>query len=238
MFTNILGYPIFGGTKAELIDIINNYEKVHIVSGNPEVLFNGINNKELYTNFTGENSIIIPDGVGTLIASKLVHKPVKEKIAGIEVMDEILKYCMESNKGVYLLGAKQEILKECMDKLKERYPGINIAGSHNGYFDMNNCSDILMDIKASGAFVLFAAMGAPRQEKFIVKYMDELSCKVFMGVGGSFDVFAGRVSRAPGWMIKFGLEWLYRIGKEPWRIKRLGSIPKFLLMVIVKGKAE
>ncbi|MNC67533.1 putative N-acetylmannosaminyltransferase [compost metagenome] len=75
-------------------------------------------------------------------------------------------------------------------------------------------------------------MGSPRQEEFISKYMDELPCKIFMGVGGSFDVFAGNVNRAPKWMISLGLEWLYRVSKEPWRIKRLGAIPKFLWLVL------
>lgn len=232
MYSKILGYSIFSGTHQELIKKILDFDKIHIISGNPEVLFNGINNSELYSNFTGKNSIIIPDGVGTVIASKLVHEPVKEKIAGIEVMDELLKYCAKNNKGVYLLGAKSEILDECISKLKIKYPGIKIAGQHNGYFDMDSCINIINDIKTSDAYVLFAAMGAPRQEKFIVKYMDELPCNIFMGVGGSFDVLAGKVSRAPKWMIKLGMEWLYRVGKEPSRIKRLGSIPKFLLMVV------
>lgn len=237
MYSKILGYSIFSGTHQELVKKILDSDKVHVISGNPEVLFNGINNSELYSNFTGKNSIIIPDGIGTVIASKLVHEPVKEKIAGIEVMDELLKYCTKNNKGVYLLGAKSEILEECIGNLKIKYPGIKIAGQHNGYFDLDCCSDIIDDIKNSNAYVLFAAMGAPRQEKFIVKYMGELPCSIFMGVGGSFDVLAGKVSRAPKWMIKLGMEWLYRVGKEPSRIKRLGSIPKFLLMVLREGQS-
>jgi N-acetylglucosaminyldiphosphoundecaprenol N-acetyl-beta-D-mannosaminyltransferase len=236
MSSNILGFKIFSDEKEKLIKIIKASSKIHIISGNPEVLMNGLNDELLLKNFTGNDALIIPDGVGTVIASKLIKQPVKQKIAGIEVMDEIIKFCEEENKGVYLLGAKEEVLSECKQKLKDKYPKLRIAGSHNGYFDMNHCDEIIQDIKNSEAYALFAAMGAPRQEKFIARFMYELPCSVFMGVGGSFDVFAGKVRRAPKWMINFGLEWLYRVAKEPWRFKRLASIPEFLWMVIKEKK--
>lgn len=232
MNTKILGYKIFSKSKAELINNIKSYKKVNIISGNPEILFNGLNDKMLFSNFTSENSIIIPDGVGTVIASKLVGSPVKEKIAGIEVMDEIIKICEEENRGVYLLGAEQSTLEECINKLKMKYPNLHIAGSHNGFFSMDNCEDIVVNIKESNAYALFIAMGSPRQERFIIKYMDELPCSVYMGVGGSFDIIAGKLKRAPKWMIILGIEWLYRVIKEPFRIKRLGVIPKFLFKVM------
>lgn len=236
MSSNILGFKIFSDEKEKLIKIIKSSLKIHIISGNPEVLMNGLNDEALLKNFTGKDALIIPDGVGTVIASKLIKQPVKQKIAGIEVMDEVIEFCEEENKGIYLLGAKEEVLSECERNLKNKYPKLTIAGSHNGYFDMNHCDDIIQDIKNSEAYALFAAMGAPRQEKFIARFMYDLPCSVFMGVGGSFDVFAGKVRRAPKWMINFGLEWLYRVIKEPWRFKRLASIPKFLWMVIKEKK--
>ena len=101
----------------------------------------------------------------------------------------------------------------------------------NGFFDLDDCGDIIEDIREKDPWAIFVAMGSPRQEKFIEEHNNELPCKIFMGVGGSFDVFAGNVKRAPKWMINMGLEWLYRVSKEPWRIKRLTSIPKFLWMV-------
>ncbi|AKN32502.1 UDP-N-acetyl-D-mannosaminuronic acid transferase [Clostridium carboxidivorans P7] len=232
MFTRILEYNVFNGTLKELMNYIEKFNKVNIISGNPEVLYNGLNNPLLFNNFTGDNSIIIPDGVGTVMASKVVKNPVKEKIAGIELMEEIVKKCEREGKSIYLIGAKQEILDACIEKLQSKYTKLNISGSHNGYFDLNNCSDLIDDIKAKKPYALFIAMGSPRQDVFIIKNMKELPCKIFMGVGGSFDVFAGKVKRAPNWMIKLGLEWLYRVAKEPFRVKRLGSIPKFLLEVI------
>ena len=131
---------------------------------------------------------------------------------------------------MFLLGAKEETLIKCKEKIKESYDGINIVGSNNGFFDLDNCDDLIEKINESKADILFVAMGAPRQEVFIEKYKDKLCCKIFMGVGGSFDVFAGNVNRAPQFMINIGMEWLYRVAKEPWRIKRLGSIPKFLVL--------
>ncbi|WP_138206594.1 WecB/TagA/CpsF family glycosyltransferase [Haloimpatiens lingqiaonensis] len=232
MASRILKFDVYDKSKKDLINEIDKYNKVHIISGNPEVLTNGLNNEKLFKNFTSENSIIIPDGIGTIVSSKIVGQPVEEKIAGIELMDELLKKYEKEGKSVYLLGAVQSTLEECILKIKNKYPKINIAGSHNGFFKLNDCMDIVEDIKNSGAHALFVAMGCPRQEIFISDNMDKLPCKVYMGVGGSFDVFAGKVQRAPKWMINMGLEWLYRVSKEPYRIKRLGVIPKFIIKVI------
>lgn len=232
MFSKILKFNVFNGTKQELIEYIDKFDKVNIISGNPEVLYNGIRDDIMLQNFTSESSIIIPDGIGTVLAAKLTRQPVKEKIAGIDVMEEIIKLCIKNNESIYLIGAKEEVLKSCICNLKIKYPDINISGSHNGYFDLNNCEDIIEDIISKKPYALFAAMGSPRQDIFIIKNMNKLPCKVFMGVGGSFDVFSGKSKRAPKWMINMGLEWLYRVYKEPWRIKRLSSIPKFLFKVI------
>lgn len=231
-FSKIMDYKIYNRTKYELMDYIDKVSKINIISGNPEILYNGLNNEFLFNNFLGPQSLILPDGVGTVIASKIAGSPVKEKIAGIEVMEEIIKSCELNNQSIYLIGTKEEILQECIKNIQKKYPKIQIAGAHNGFFDLENCNEIVEDIISKKPHALFVAMGCPRQEKFISKYMDVLPCKFYMGVGGSFDVFAGKVNRAPKWMIRLGLEWAYRVAKEPFRIKRLASIPKFLLKVI------
>lgn len=230
MYKELLGYKIFSDNKEELLKEIENKKRVNIISGNPEVLYNGIKNEFLKNSFTKEDALIIPDGVGTLLAAKINGIDITEKIAGIEVMNMLLKEARDKNLKVFLLGAKEEILIKCKEKIKENYDGINIVGSNNGFFDLDNCDDLIKKINESKADIFFVAMGAPRQEVFIEKYKDKLCCKIFMGVGGSFDVFAGNVNRAPQFMINIGMEWLYRVAKEPWRIKRLGSIPKFLVL--------
>lgn len=231
MSTEILGYKIFSGSKEEFLEKVYQSEKINIVSGNPEVLFNGLNDNRLNKNFKEEYSAIIPDGIGTVLASKIVKNPVKEKIAGIEVMKAILHKSAEEGKGVYLLGAKAEILKDCINNLEKEIANLNIVGSHDGYFDIENCEDIINEIKEKKPWAIFVAMGCPRQERFIEKIIEITDTTIYMGVGGSFDVFAGNVKRAPKWMISLGLEWLYRVSKEPWRITRLGAIPKFLWKV-------
>lgn len=232
MTTKIFQYEIFNENMESLLKNINNFEKVHIVSGNPEVLRTGLQSDILLDNFTSKNSIIIPDGISTVICSKIVGQPVKEKIAGIELMDCIVKKCEKENQGIYLLGASQETVDMCNINLRTKYRNLNILGSHDGFFDLDNCEEILQDIEQVNPQVLFVAMGCPRQELFITKYMDRLPCSIFMGVGGSFDIIAGNLKRAPKWMINIGLEWLYRVSKEPFRIKRLSVIPKFILMVL------
>lgn len=232
MFTKILDFNIFNEDKNSLMNYIENIDKVNIISGNPEVLFNGLNNSVLEENFKQKTSIIIPDGVGTVLASKLLKKPVKEKIAGIDVVREILIKANLEGKSIYLLGAKEEVLNKCVENLKCQFPNLKISGYHNGFFDLNNCDDIIEDIKRCNPWAMFVAMGSPRQEIFIQKVMDIVDTHIFMGVGGVFDIFAGELKRAPKWMISLGLEWLYRVIKEPFRIKRLIAIPKFLLLVL------
>ena len=232
MFTKILNFKIFNKDKNALMNYIESLEKVNIISGNPEVLFNGLNNPMLKENFNDKYSIIIPDGVGTVLAAKLLKKPVQEKIAGIDVVREVLIKANLEGKSIYLLGAKEEILKKCVENIKLEFPKLKISGFHNGFFDLNNCDDIIEDIEICEPWAIFVAMGSPRQEIFIRKIMNISSTHIFMGVGGVFDIFAGEFKRAPKWMISLGLEWLYRVIKEPFRIKRLIVIPKFLLLAL------
>lgn len=232
MFTDILGFKVFNEDKSSFMKYIDKFEKINIISGNPEILFNGFNDKVLEHNFKNENSIIIPDGVGTVIASKILKSPVKEKIAGIDIVKELLVKANKEGKSIYLLGAKEEVLRKCENNIKEEFKKIKISGSHNGYFDLENCDSIINEIKESKPWAIFVAMGSPRQEIFIEKIINIVDSSIFMGIGGVFDVLAGEVSRAPKWMISLGIEWLYRVIKEPFRIKRLISIPKFLLLVL------
>lgn len=232
MFTKILDFNVFNEDKESLMNYVEGLDKVNIISGNPEVLFNGLNNSMLHKSFNDKYSLIIPDGVGTVIASKLIKEPVKEKIAGIDVVREVLIKADKEGRSVYFLGATEEVVLKCVKNIKEDYPNLKIAGYHNGFFDLNNCEDIIGSIKESMPWAILVAMGSPRQEIFIEKIKNITDTKIYMGVGGVFDIFAGNLKRAPKWMISLGLEWMYRVIKEPFRIKRLISIPKFLLIVL------
>ena len=238
MFTKILEFNVFNRDKKALMNYIEGLNKVNIISGNPEILFNGMNDKVLKKSFNDEEALIIPDGVGTVIASKLLGNPVQEKIAGIDVVKEVIIKADKEKKSVYFIGAKEEVVEKCVENVQKDYPNLKIAGYHNGYFDMNNCDEIIKNIQDSKPWAIFVAMGSPRQEIFIDKIKDIEDIKIFMGVGGVFDIFAGNLKRAPKWMISLGLEWLYRVVKEPFRIKRLISIPKFLLLVLKNKKTR
>lgn len=232
MFTKILSFDVFSGRIDEFMKYIEKMDKVNIVSGNPAILLNGFCDENLNKNFKEKYSVIIPDGIGTVIASKLLKTPVKEKIAGFDVAVKLLEKADREGKSVYLLGTKQDILEECVKKIEKDYKNLKIAGYHNGFFDLNNCDDLINDIKEAKPWAIFVAMGSPRQEIFINKIIDDSSINIFMAVGGVFDILAGKLKRAPEWMIKCGLEWLYRVIAEPFRIKRLFKIPQFIFAAL------
>ena len=144
---DMLGYKIFASDMNSCLEKVFSMKKVHIVSGNPEVLYVGLNNKELFKNFISDKSVIIPDGVGVQISAKILKTPVKEKIAGIELMKKILEKCEKTGESIYLLGASEENLKACVANIVRDFPKINISGYHNGFFDLNNPKEILEEIK-------------------------------------------------------------------------------------------
>lgn len=227
--TNICGLDIYNKSKKECLDEIFSRDKVHIISGNPEVLYTSLNDDKLYNEFKSKNSLIIPDGVGVKVAAKMKGMSIAEKIPGVELMVDIIERCSKTNTSVYLLGATDKSLDLCVNKLKKDFPNTNIVGMRNGFFSEDDTNNIVQEIIDSKAEVLFVALGCPKQETFIVSNFNILPCKILMGVGGSFDVIGGLKNRAPKIMISLGLEWLYRVILEPFRIKRLLVIPKFLI---------
>lgn len=230
-YANILGFKVFRGSFNEALDEIDKYEKVNIISGNPEVLYAGFNDEILSKEFSSNRAFIIPDGVGTILASKMIKCPVKEKIAGIEFMQAVLEKSARLQKPVYLLGASRDVVQCCVEKIKHQHPGILVAGYRDGYFSDKDEEEIVEEIIRCKPYAVFVALGCPKQEMFIKKYMDVIPANVFMGVGGSFDGISGKVKRAPKFMINMGMEWLYRTIVDPKRIGRLSSIPKFLYLV-------
>lgn len=230
-------YYIYSDSKENFIkyvvEKIKSNSKLVIISGNPEILFNSSKNGLIYPEEDG--FIIIPDGIGTILAGKLTGTKFNEKIAGIEVVESLVRISKAENFKIYLLGAENWVVKKANDNIKFCF-NADIVGYHDGFFDINNCDDILLEINNLSPNILFVAMGWPKQEEFILKYKDRLNCNIFMGVGGSFDVFAGKTRRAPWAMIKLGLEWLYRVFNEPKRIKRLIYIPLFIFNTIVNKK--
>jgi N-acetylglucosaminyldiphosphoundecaprenol N-acetyl-beta-D-mannosaminyltransferase len=161
---------------------------------------------------------VLADGQPLLPMGRLLGVRLPERIDGIGLMGKLLKLADDRRYSVFLLGAKQPVLDTCVEKIKSNYPNLRIAGSRNGYFSEKETDGIVAQIKASRADILFLGMGSPMKERFAERYASELGVTVIQGVGGSFDVMADLVKRAPVWIQRIGMEWLYRVMQEPRRM--------------------
>lgn len=233
---NVLGYPVALLTYNEVLEYVVNYDGfMQIVTINPEMIELAQKNQEFSEVLKGAQ-LVIPDGVGVKIALML-HGIKQEQIAGCEFSKSLIEKASQNGESIALLGAKQEVLDLCMQKLSEEFPTLKISYSRNGYFSADEEEQIIGDIKNSGAKYLFVALGAPKQEFFIKKCKEKgLNVKA-VGVGGSFDVWSGTTQRAPKIWQKLALEWLYRTIKQPERFKRIfPTLPLFLFKVIIDRK--
>jgi N-acetylglucosaminyldiphosphoundecaprenol N-acetyl-beta-D-mannosaminyltransferase len=228
-----LGVNVSVMTYDEILDDlrsrISEGKQSTVIAVNPEKVITA-NKNPLVKKLINESTYQIPDGIGMILASKVKGGALKERVTGVDMMERLLRFAAEEGHGVFFYGAKEEVVSEAKRKLEECFPTLNIAGYENGYTKDNQA--LVDKINASGAKLLFVALGSPKQEIWIKENMKHLNVKVFQGVGGSFDVFSGRTKRAPEFYRRFGLEWLYRLMKEPKRIKRQMNLPKFLIRVL------
>ncbi|MDC3416693.1 WecB/TagA/CpsF family glycosyltransferase [Aquibacillus salsiterrae] len=199
-----------------------------IVAVNPEKIIKASKDPEL-KELINSADYQIPDGVGVLIASKLQGGNISNRITGIDLMNTLIGVAAKQQKRIFLYGGKPGVAEAAKQKLIQMYPDLKVAGVIDGYQKDNQL--IIDTINAAKADLLFVAMGSPRQEEWIRANRDKLDVSVFQGVGGSFDVVAGNIKRAPASFRKLGLEWLYRLMIEPWRMKRQLALPLFLVEV-------
>ena len=176
------------------------------------------------------------DGIGVVYAAKIVKNPLAGRAAGYDVACSLLEKLGRRGGSVYLFGSKPGVAEAAAGNMRERYPGLVVAGCADGYFDAEKEQKIIADINEKQPDVLFVCLGAPKQEIWIDQNRDKLAVKVCMGLGGSLDVFAGNVKRAPAVFQKLGLEWLYRLCKEPKRIGRMMDLPRFGMTVLLHGR--
>lgn len=180
-----------------------------------------------------EADLVVPDGIGLVYASKLHHLGLDERVTGIDLMERILRYCHTTRKSIYILGGKPGVAERATEAILKAYPGLVSKGFQDGYFKPDQELKIIDRINELKPDLLFVAMGAPRQEKWIYKHRKILNARVAMGVGGSVDVWAGTSKRAPLFYQKANLEWLYRLIKNPSRIGRMMALPKFMVKVML-----
>ena len=178
--------------------------------------------------------LLIADGIGVVWASKILGYNIPERVTGYDTMSELFRIGSNGSISFYLLGSSQEVIEKAVHNIRVIYPNINILGYHNGYFNESEEKSIINEINSLKPDILFVALGAPKQEKWINNNKDHLHAKVCMGIGGCFDVIAGKVRQTPKIFQKLGLEWLYRLFKQPTRFKRMLKLPQFGLYIIMK----
>lgn len=209
---------------------LKNNKKMFIVTANPETFMMSKNDDEMNKILTDNESILVPDGIGIVKATKMIGYEIEERITGIDIAEKLLEYGNELNKTIYLFGSKQEVIDSMHEVIKSNYPNLVIAGSSNGY--VKDKDGVFKKIISKKPDIVLVALGIPAQEKIIYKHLNKFDKGIFVGVGGSFDVMSGHKKRAPKIFIKLNLEWLYRIVKEPKRIKRFyDSNIKFMFKV-------
>lgn len=236
---NILGVKVDMVNIAEAADKIMgffNEDRLHTVfTPNSEIIMAAYRDPE-FCAMLNESDLLTADGIGVVYASKILKKPISERAAGYDIARKVLEKLNYTDHKLFLFGGKPGVAEEAANNLRKDYPELHIVGMRNGYFQPEDEAEIVREINESGADIVFVCLGAPKQERWIYTHKDELRVKVAMGIGGSLDVFAGRVERAPDFWCKIGMEWFYRLMKEPWRIGRMMDLPKFAATVLTKGK--
>lgn len=209
-----------------------------IVTPNSEIIVNAAKDKEL-KEIIEQADLVIPDGIGLVYASRIMGMPLKERVTGIDFLSAILGYLEETEQSIFFLGSKPGdgstpgIAEQAAVKIKEKYTNLKIAGIHHGYFKEADEEALVKKINESGADFLCAALGSPKQEKFVFQNRKQLKVKAAIGVGGSLDVWAGTLKRAPEFYRNHGLEWLYRFIQQPSRYKRMAALPLFMIKVLL-----
>lgn len=229
-----LFYKLYKKDKKSFYEIIKNNlisnKRTFIVTANPETFMNSVNDDELRKLLLDKDTIMVPDGVGVIKAGKKIGFNITERITGIDIAYELLEYGNELGKTIYLFGSKQNVIDLMGCTLKNKYPNLKLIGSSNGYVsDKDKVFEKIVELEPD---IVLVALGIPKQEKIIYKYLKKFKKGIFVGVGGSFDVISGSKKRAPKIFIKLNLEWLYRIMKEPKRFKRFyNNNIKFILNI-------
>ena len=235
MRINIMGVDFDSLTLSEAVDLaqemIAQRRAAYVVTPNPEIVMTCWENPDAMEAVQNAD-LVLPDGVGVIYGAKILGTPLKGKLPGIDFAAELMRRLAKSGGRVYLLGAKPGIAEQAGERMKAQFPGLVICGTHDGYFKSDE--PIIEEINALQPDLLLVCLGAPKQELWMNRNRPVLKVGLMAGLGGSLDVFAGTVKRAPVFFQKFGLEWFYRLVKEPWRFKRMMKLPKFLFACIGK----
>lgn len=230
MRTDVLGVAFDDVTLEEAVDrgmALLDEEGPHLVATpNPEIVQIAEKDPE-FARILADAALVLADGVGVIHAAKILGRPLKGRVPGIEFASALMERMAQTGRRLYLLGAKPGVAEMAAANLQAKYPGLVICGTHDGYFKEDG--PVVQAIRDSGAEAVFVCLGAPKQEKWIAANGAATDAKLLVGLGGSLDVFAGTVKRAPEAFQKLGMEWFYRLCTQPSRIGRMAKLPLFLV---------
>lgn len=233
----VLGVPVDCVNMRESLEIIDRMmagEKAEaVIAVNPEKVIKAQGDQVLLARLR-QAGLLIPDGIGLVLAARMLGLGRMERVPGSELMPAICAMAARKSYRIFLYGAAPDVNRKAREVLAERYPGIQIAGGRDGYVKDEEMPNLIDEINASAAQILFIALGSPKQELWMEKYLPQLNVKICQGVGGTFDVIAGKVKRAPLIFRKMQLEWFYRLASQPRRLLRQTALPKFVSQVIRK----
>ncbi|MGI6413273.1 MAG: WecB/TagA/CpsF family glycosyltransferase [Syntrophomonadaceae bacterium] len=235
---NILGCQLDAVDMREALDRIENMVKnrrvaSQVITLNAEMAVHAFDNPQLQ-GVINRAALVTPDGIGIIWAAKRMGYQLPVRVTGIDLVYHLCQMAAKNGYKVFLLGARPGIAEMASAQLVKRYPNLNICGYQDGYF--NNSEEVIKRIKDLAPDILLVALGSPKQELWINAYKDQIKVPVSIGVGGSFDVVSGAKKRAPKLFIRLNMEWLYRLIKEPSRIKRQLVLPRFVWMVMKNRK--
>lgn len=237
MKEQILGVQVNTESEGQLLGLIKSDieagRKSRIVAINPEKVMMASKDNELRL-LLNESTYQIPDGIGISVASRLRGGTIRGRVTGIGMMDALLRLAHDNRYRIFMYGAKRETLDLAAENIQKKYPNLVLAGKLDGY--VKDPEEIIRTVNEAKPHIIFVALGSPKQELFIRNNMERLDVNIFQGVGGSFDVYSGKVKRAPEAFQKTGTEWLFRLLSQPSRIKRQLALPQFILKAIRENK--
>lgn len=203
----------------------------HVVTSDANSILRAQDDEE-YAGIVRRAALITPDGYGVMWGARLMNLPIYERVTGVDMVTGICERAAKNGDSIYILGAAPGVAAKAAEKLSERFPGLRVAGTRNGFFKPEEEDEVVNEIRDAKPQVLFVAFGIPKQEKFIAKHLETLNVPVSLGVGGSFDVYSENLKRAPEYIQRSGMEWLYRVWQEPWRWRRMSYVPRFMIFAL------
>ncbi|AIF51910.1 WecB/TagA/CpsF family glycosyltransferase [Pelosinus sp. UFO1] len=226
-------------TMKEAVNVVKGFilqKKSHlVVTPNAEMIMMANQDKQL-ADIINHADLVVPDGAGVVWAARYQGDSMPERVAGFDLVQNLLVEATKEKYTIYMLGGAPGIAEKAKQIAQERYPGVQIVGTRNGFFTKKEEPDIINDIRACQPDILLVALGVPRQEKWLNEYKEQINVPVSIGVGGTFDVMAGVVRRAPVWMQHANVEWLFRLLSEPKRAIRMLALPRFVMKVVASKK--